>query len=320
MANVKILTAKNTQAGSASLPAQFSEPVRADLITRAVLSLQAAARQPYGGYGDAGMRHSARVSKRRKDYRGSYGHGISRVPRKVLSRRGIRMFWVGAIVAGTVGGRRAHPPKPYKDWEQKVNKTENRKAIRSALAATMDRSIVAARGHQLPEAFPFIVDDAFESLARTRDLEAALVELGFAAELERAGTRHIRAGKGKMRGRKYKSPVSFLFVVSKDGTALERAASNLPGSSVVAVHRLNAELLAPGTHAGRLTIYSHAALARLESEGLFTKAHKGASQPRASASAKATPAEKPAAAAKSAPKAPAKSAAAPKKAAAKVAA
>ena len=306
MNTLKIKTAQNTDAGSTHLPIQFSEAIRPDLIQRAVLSIQAANRQAYGGYGDAGMRHSTRVSRRRRDYRGSYGKGISRVPRKVHTRRGTQFNWVGALAAGTVGGRRAHPPKPFKDWSQKINTTENRKAIRSALAATVDATLVGARGHKVPAGFPFIVDEAFEQIKTTKQLETALVHLGFASELERAGVTRIRAGKGKMRGRRYKTPTSILFVIGKDAAPLALAARNLPGADVVAVHRVNAELLAPGAAPGRLVLYSKSAIDRLAKELLFTASYKGASPVKKAAPVKAAAAPK---------KAPVK--AASKKAAAK---
>jgi large subunit ribosomal protein L4e len=277
MAKLKIFTKENSEAGSIELPQQFSEEVRTDLIARSIFAIQAANRQPYGGFGDAGMRASAKLSRRRRDYRGSYGKGISRVPRKIMTRRGRNMSWVGAVSPGTVGGRRAHPPKPFSQWDQKVNVVENRKAIRSALAATMHKETVSARGHLVPPAFPFLIDNDFESIVKTSDLEAALVKLGFGQELERAGVKRIRAGRGKSRGRRYKTPTSILFVVANDSLPLVKAVSNLPGAEVVAVHRVNAELLAPGTHAGRLTLYTKAAVERLASEGLFTKSYKGKS-------------------------------------------
>jgi large subunit ribosomal protein L4e len=290
---VKIMTTENGEAGHMDLPVQFAEEVRTDLITRSVLSIQASNRQPYGGYGDAGMRHSSKLSRRRRDYRGSYGMGISRVPRKIHSRKGRRMNWVGALSPGTVGGRRAHPPKPQSDWEQKVNTLENRKAIRSALAATVQKDIVSKRGHMIPPTFPFLIDNAFESITKTSELEAVLVKLGFAKELERAGVTRIRAGRGKTRGRKYKTPTSILFVVGSDATKLVKAASNLPGCDVVSVHRVNAELLAPGAHPGRLTLYTKSAVERLASEALFTKNYKGEkivkAKPVKEAPAKAVP-------------------------------
>jgi len=184
------------------------------------------------------------------------------------------MYFVGAIVSGTVGGRRAHGPLPSKDWTQKVNTTENRKAIRAALAATVVRDLVQTRGHKVPKEFPFIMDTSLEQVEKAKELKALLVQLGFADELKRASEKRIRAGKGKMRGRKYKRPTSILFVTSKDDTPLEDATGNLPGMEVVPVEQLNAELLAPGTHPGRLTLFTKAAIERLDKEQLFTKNYK----------------------------------------------
>jgi large subunit ribosomal protein L4e len=289
--NIKIMTKENKEAGSVALPVQFSEDVRVDLISRSVFAIQAAKRQPYGSSEEAGKRHSSKLSRRRRDYRGSYGKGISRVPRKIHNRRGMQMSWVGALSPGTVGGRRAHPPKPYADYQQKVNTTENRKAIRSALAATMDKELVVKRGHKVPSIFPFIIDSSFESITKTADLMDALTTLGFTAELTRAGVTRIRAGRGKMRGRRYKSATSILFVTSKDSTPLVKAASNMSGMDVIAVHRVNAELLAPGCHPGRLTLYTKSALERLATEGLFTAKYKGESTRKPKAPAVEKPAK-----------------------------
>ncbi|MBI1970756.1 50S ribosomal protein L4 [Candidatus Woesearchaeota archaeon] len=112
---IPIITITNSQAGTVDLPPIFQEEVRPDLIKRAVETLQANARQPYGAKPGAGMRYSAKLSRRRRDYKTSYGYGISRVPRKILSRSGTRFNWVGAVAPGTVGGRQAHPPKAQKD-------------------------------------------------------------------------------------------------------------------------------------------------------------------------------------------------------------
>ena len=113
------------QKGEKELPSQFSEAYRPDLIKRAVLSLQSRARQVYGADPQAGQRHSSELSKRRRKYRGCYGFGISRVNRKILSRRGTRFNWVGATSPQTRGGRRAHPPKAEKQFAQKINKKES---------------------------------------------------------------------------------------------------------------------------------------------------------------------------------------------------
>ena len=102
---LKILSPQNAEVGKKKLPKQFEEPVRADLIKRAVEAIQSHNRQQYGADPRAGLKHSADLSKRRRKYRGSYGHGISRVPRKITSRRGDQFNWTAAIVPGVVIGR-----------------------------------------------------------------------------------------------------------------------------------------------------------------------------------------------------------------------
>src|SRR3989344_6614649 len=137
-----ILDLTGNKVGTLELPPQFEEPIRLDLIKKAVLVVQNNNRQPYGAYPEAGKRQSVRISKRRRDYKTSYGHGISRTPRKVVWRRGRQFGWVGAFAPGTVGGRRAHPPKASKDMIKKINKKEEAKAIRSELSATLNQELV----------------------------------------------------------------------------------------------------------------------------------------------------------------------------------
>ena len=72
----------------------------------------------------------------------------------------------------------------------------------------------------------------------------------------------VRAGKGKMRGRRYKKAKGPLIVVAKNEGIL-LGARNHPGVDVVLVDNLGVEMLAPGTHPGRLTIWTKGAIERL---------------------------------------------------------
>lgn len=265
---VKIVTKTNTESGTKQLPSQFSEHVRPDIIKRAVLALQANKRQAYGAKPGAGMRHSAELSRRRRKYRGSYGFGISRVPRKILSRRGTRFNWEGAIMPGTKGGRRAHPPKADKKWNVKINKKENTKAIRSALAATVNKKVVAERGHKVPDNYPFIIKD-IESVSKTKELEKILRKLGFGDELERTSQPRKKSGKARRRGRGKTQKPGLLIVVSKEDVPVVKAASSLPGVDAVFVKALNAELLAPGTHPGRISLFTEEAVDLIGKEKIF---------------------------------------------------
>jgi large subunit ribosomal protein L4e len=265
----KIKSIEGSNSGEIVLPEQFDEPVREDLIKRAVLAIQNNNRQPYGAKFGAGMRQHGKLSRRRKAYKSSYGIGISRVPRKIMSRRGRRFNWVGAVAPGMVGGRRAHPPKAEKKWEQKINKKERRKAIRSALSASVIKEMVEKRGHFVND-YPLIVESKIEDVVKTKDAIAILIKLGLEKELLRCSEKKIRAGKGKSRGRKYRKKKGPLMVVSKD-CKLIKAASNISGVDIVEVNYLNAELLAPGTAPGRVTVYSDAAIKRIADEKLFTE-------------------------------------------------
>lgn len=265
---LKIFNATGTVTGETDLPSQFSEPVREDLIKKAVLAIQNNNRQAYGPYKEAGQRHAVRISKRRRDYKGCYGKGISRVPRKVLSHRGSQFFWVGANAPGTVGGRRAHPPKAETIWHWKLNTKEKRKAIRSAISAVMIKERVIQRGHLVPQNYPFLLSEDVENINKTKQLLDALQKLGFEDELNRANKARTRAGRGKLRGRRKITRKSLLLVVSNTAE-INKAASNLQGIDVINVKKLNAEALAPGGHPGRVTLFTIKALDELKN-GLFT--------------------------------------------------
>jgi large subunit ribosomal protein L4e len=265
---VSILNTSSTETGKMELPKQFNEPVRNDLVKKAVLAINTNNRQPYGADPEAGKRASAAVSRRRKDYRGAYGIGISRVPRKIMSRRGTRMNWVAAFAPGTVKGRRAHPPKASKVWSMSINKKENRKAIRSAMSATMIKELVRECGHIIPDKYPFIVDNQFESLAKTKDIAQALEKMGFAKELERVSVKKVRPGRGTMRGRRYRKKIGPLLVVSEKCNLL-KGARNIAGVEAILVNKLNAKSLTSGIRAGRLAIFTQAAVEKIAKQGLF---------------------------------------------------
>jgi large subunit ribosomal protein L4e len=243
------------------LPAHFDTPYRPDVIKRAVLALQSRRRQPHGVDELAGKRNTA-ISWQT-------GHGRSRMPRVKGSGTGAANK--AAFAPGTVGGRQAHPPEARKVLVERINIKENRLAIRSAIAATANERIVRNRGHRTDKVkqIPMVVSDKLQSVETTKEAYDVLAALGLEEDLQRAKNgRAIRAGKGKMRGRKMKSPKSILIVVGED-EGIGMAARNIAGVDVVEVHALNAEHLAPGTHAGRLVVWTKGAVIRLEKEGLF---------------------------------------------------
>ena len=145
---------------------------------------------------------------------------------------------------------------------KEINQKEKQKAFRSAVAASIRADLVSGRGHTFDGEVPLIFEDKFETLGRTQDVISALTSIGVYKDVERAkDSRKVRAGKGKLRGRRYKQRKSLLIVTS--GPEF-RAARNLAGVDVVTVDQLNVEHLAPGMQAGRLTVWTESAVTRLE--------------------------------------------------------
>jgi large subunit ribosomal protein L4e len=217
---------------------------------------------------NAGGFFSAKVSKRRRDYRGCYGKGISRAPRKVMSKNGSNLNWVGAMAPGTRGGRQAHPPRSAKVWDKKINTKERRKAIRSALSASLDKATVQARGHKVPSNYPFIISKDFENLDKTNKVEEIFNKLGLTEELGRSKERKVRAGKGKMRGRKYQSTIGPLIVVGEN-CKLTKSCINVAGVDIITVNHINVKMLAPGGIPGRITLFTESAIEKLAKNKLF---------------------------------------------------
>jgi large subunit ribosomal protein L4e len=144
---------------------------------------------------------------------------------------------------------------------EKVNKKEKRKALRSAIAATAREDLVRARGHQFDCSLPIVVENRLEGLQRTEEVATALQAIGIYADVERSKLScKVRAGRGKLRGRRFKQRKSVLIITASQPL---RAAMNLPGVDAVCVTGLNTELLAPGTQAGRLTIWTEDAMKHL---------------------------------------------------------
>ena len=109
---------------------------------------------------------------------------------------------------------------------QKINEKERKKALRSALAMSIDPKHVKERGHIFTE-LPSVVENKIEDLAKTKDVETVLHALGLTQELLRTSERKIRAGKGKLRGRKYRTKKGPLIVVSAAKGNLMRAGANI---------------------------------------------------------------------------------------------
>jgi large subunit ribosomal protein L4e len=255
--NTKIFDLDGKAIGKLKTPSVFKTPLRPDVIQRAVVTLQSHRFQPQGRDPRAGTRRSV-------ESLGS-GHGLSRFPR--LKGGGQR----AAFVVGAVGGRRAWAPVTQKKIARKMPKKEMHLALRSALAATASKETVVARGHIIEgiRDFPLVVADDITSLKKTSEVEKVFLKLGVWSDIIRVKESvNERAGKGKRRGRRTKHAVGPLLVVAEKSDVFH-AARNLLGVDISTVNNLNAELLAPGTHPGRLTVWSKSAFEKLDT--LFGK-------------------------------------------------
>ena len=248
---VNVYSVKGEVVKKEALPTVFSTSYRPDVIKKAVVAEESNHRQPYGSKPGAGARHS--VSTWGK------GRGVSRVQRISGGAK-------GAESPNNVGGRRAFPPKVDRDWSQKINRKERILARFSALAALSNTEMVRKRGHQFSTevTLPVVFENSVEKLENTKDVIEALNSVGLESDLVRAkDSITVRPGKGKMRGRRFKDSRSVLIIVSDKAAPIFRSAKNLPGVEVVSPEQLNAGTLAPGGSAGRLAVFSEAALKKV---------------------------------------------------------
>jgi len=155
--------------------------------------------------------------------------------------------------------------KTWRKWHKKVNIGQKRYAVASALAASAIPALVMARGHVLDEVpeVPLVLDTSIESTKKTSAAKDILSAVGALDDVEKAGdSKKIRAGKGKMRNRRYTMRRGPLIYSQNDG--IELAFRNLPGVELCCVDRLNLLQLAPGGHMGRFCVWSQAALDSLD--------------------------------------------------------
>jgi len=238
------------------LPAVFTSPIRPDLIKDVHSRLAKNHRQPYAVSKFAGHDYSAE----------SWGTGraVARIPR--VSGGGTHRAGQGAFGNMCRGGRMFAPTKTWRKWHRKVAVGQRRYAICSALAASAIPSLLLARGHRIEKVseVPLVVDTkSIEAIDKTKKAVAFLKAVGAYDDVEKVIASHgIRAGKGKMRNRRYVQRRGPLVIYNENATFV-KAFRNVPGVEVASVTRLNLLQLAPGGHVGRFIIWTRDAFERL---------------------------------------------------------
>jgi len=259
MAKLKaeLYSSNGSKKGEIDLPEIFNSPIREDLAAKSFEAEKFEAMLNYSTFPEAGKRNSASgtIIHRRHEWRGHYGKGISRIPRKTMWRRGTQFFWVGAEISGTRGGRKAHAPHAIV-IPKNFNKKELKLALVSAISATASEKYLKARYSTLTSS-DFTAPAVIESLPeKTKDFISAVNSIFKSAASLAFRQKAVRAGAGKRRNRKYKQNAGLLVVVGKD------EAPKLSGVEYVPALELSVSDLYP---LGRLTLYTQKALSDLNS-------------------------------------------------------
>ena len=112
--------------------------------------------------------------------------------------------------------------------------------------------------------FPLVVRDNLQDLTKTTEARDVLTKLGTWEDVDRVlSSIKIRSRGASARGRGKKHSIGPLIVVAKN-KGIIKAVRNITGVDAVEIDNLNASLLAPGTHPGRLTIWTESAIKKLE--------------------------------------------------------
>lgn len=240
----------------------FESPIREDIVVKVLETKKK--QQPYANSPVAGKQNSAKglIIHARHVWRSGYGRGQSRVPRKIFSRRGSQFNWQAAEVPQAKGGMRAHPPKITQFTRNlKVNKKELEIAFLSAIAATASEKYLLKKYssvEKIDKKAPFIVSsDLMKKKTKEilNELKNTLGNLYNVAIKEKS----IRAGRGKMRGRKYQTNAGMILVLGKD----EKLKTKL--FDVKRANKLSVVNLAEGG-LGRVAVYTENAVKELENK------------------------------------------------------
>jgi len=121
------------------MPAVFTAPIRNDIVQFVHTNMAKNKRQAHGVHWKAGMQHSAE----------SWGTGraVARIPR--ISGSGTSRSGQGAFGNQCRKGRMFAPLKTWRRWHRKINLTQKRHAVASALASSAVTPLVLARGHRV---------------------------------------------------------------------------------------------------------------------------------------------------------------------------
>jgi large subunit ribosomal protein L4e len=253
--------------GEIKLPTVFGAPLRHDIVTFVHDNVSRNTRQAHGIEYLSGMKTSSL----------SWGTGraVARIPR--MRGSGTHRSGQGANGNMCRAGRMAHPLRTWRRWHRKVNLKQRRHALAAAIAATAVTPLVLARGHRImsiPQ-LPLILANGVNEVSRAKEAVEIFQRFHVDEDINRVRlARKVRAGKGKLRNRRFKNRRGPLVIGDDNSKTLARAVRNIPGVDFLHVHRLNIRHLAPGGHLGRFCIWTEGAIRALND--MYGNAHSSA--------------------------------------------
>ncbi|XP_069842032.1 large ribosomal subunit protein uL4 [Dendropsophus ebraccatus] len=254
---ISVYSEKGESSGkNVTMPAVFKAPIRPDIVNFVHTNLRKNNRQPYAVSELAGHQTSAE----------SWGTGraVARIPR--VRGGGTHRSGQGAFGNMCRGGRMFAPTKTWRRWHRRVNVTQKRYAVCSALAASALPALVMSKGHRIEEIpeVPLVVEDKVESYKKTKEAVLLLKKLKAWNDIKKVyASQRMRAGKGKMRNRRRiqrRGPC----VIYNEDNGIVKAFRNIPGITLLGVNKLNLLRLAPGGHVGRFCIWTESAFRKLD--------------------------------------------------------
>nr|XP_045016552.1 60S ribosomal protein L4 [Jaculus jaculus] len=254
---ISVYSEKGESSGkNVTLPAVFKAPIRPDIVNFVHTNLRKNNRQPYAVSELAGHQTSAE----------SWGTGraVARIPR--VRGGGTHRSGQGAFGNMCRGGRMFAPTKTWRRWHRRVNTTQKRYAICSALAASALPALVMSKGHRIEEVpeLPLVVEDKVEGYKKTKEAVLLLKKLKAWNDIKKVyASQRMRAGKGKMRNRRRIQRRGPCIIYNEDNGII-KAFRNIPGITLLNVSKLNILKLAPGGHVGRFCIWTEGAFRKLD--------------------------------------------------------
>jgi len=254
------------KSGTVKVPSVFSAPLRPDLVRFVHTNMAKNKRQAQGVKFEAGY-DTAAISW-------GTGRAVARIPR--VPGGGTHRSGQGAFGNMCRGGGMFAPLKTWRRWHRRVNTTQKRHAVATAVAATALPALVMARGHAVDEVpeLPLVVDDGAQKLQKTKHAISLLKALGCGSDLDKVlNSKKLRCGKGKLRNRRYTMKKGPLVIYEQDD-GITKAFRNIPGVDLSNINRMNLLQLAPGGNFGRLVLWTESAFKKL---GDLFGTYKGAS-------------------------------------------